>query len=220
MKFSKTLLITAIAALVPIASHAASVTSSPSLSIGGLAFNDFSCTVSNGGIYATPNHCDQINVNTITQPGTGIEFSSGFFAGPFSFDDATLDYNVSSVSGITAVGLDFNGTFFGYAVSSVTESVYDANGNWVTTAYVSCGSDSLGGCYRNDEILLNGVYNDLHIVKDIHTTGIMGISESSVIDQTFAQAPEPGSLALMGIGLLGAGSFLRRRTRRALRNKQ
>jgi hypothetical protein len=216
LKFSKTLLITAIAALAPIASHAASITSNPTMSVDGLTFNNFGCTISNGGIYATPDHCSQIKVNTITQPGNGIEFTSGFFAGPFSVEDATLHYDVSSAAGIKSVGLDFNGEFLGFAISDVTESVWDGN-NLLATAYVSC---DLAGCDRTDEISLDGVYNNLYIQKDIHLGSYLGYSEASIVDQTFCQAPEPGSIALMGIGLLGAGSFLRRRTRQSLRNKQ
>ena len=216
MKFSKTLLVTAIAALAPIASHASSITSNPTLAIGGLTFDNFTCSISKGGVYATPSHCDQIKVNTINEPGNGIQITSSFLAAPLSFDDAALTYDVSSAAGIKSVGLDFNGTFEGLAVSSVTESVFNGD-QLVGFAKVSC---DLAGCNETDDISLNGVYNNLHIEKDIQTAAFLGTASSSIIDQTFCQAPEPGSIALMGIGLLGAGTLLRRRTRRALRNKQ
>jgi hypothetical protein len=208
--FSKTLFITAIAALAPIAMLAGPVTSSPSLSIDGLSFSNFTCSISKGGLFATPSHCNQIDVNTITSPGTGIEFTSGFLAAPFSFDDAALTYNVTSASGISSVGLDFDGSFFGLAITSVTESVYSGS-TLVGQAEVSCGAHALGaGCNLTDNIALNGVYNDLHIEKDINTTGIFGTAESSIIDQTFSQVPEPASTALLGLGLLAAAFVLRR----------
>jgi hypothetical protein len=218
LRFSKTFLITAIAALAPIATFADSVkvTSNPTLSVAGLSFGDFTCSVTKGGISATPSHCNQINVAAITNPGNGIQFTSGFFAAPLSFDDAALTYNVASAAGITSVNLDFNGTFFGLAVSSVTESIF-SDGHLLKTASVSC---DLAGCNRTDQISLDGVYHNLHVEKDIYTGAFLGTAQSSIIDQTFAQTPEPGSIALMGIGLLAAGGLLRRRTVQALRKDQ
>jgi hypothetical protein len=87
-------------------SYADSLTSNPSLSAGALDFSGFTCSVTKGGLAATPDGCGEINVNTITSPGTGIQFSSGFFAAPGSFDDAVLTYHVSSAaSDISSVGL-------------------------------------------------------------------------------------------------------------------
>lgn len=218
MKFSKTLLVTAIAALAPIASYAASITPSPTLSVAGMTFDDFTCSV-NGGGFNSPNRCSQISVNTITNPGNGIQFTSLFSAGPGSFNDAALTYDVSSAAGISSVGLNFNGTFLGLAVTQVTESVF-SDGHLLKKATVSCETFDCDNDDLSTEISLGGVYNNLHIQKDIETRGLIGYASSSIIDQTFCQAPEPGSIALMGIGLLGAGSFLRRRTRQALRDKQ
>lgn len=209
MHFSKKLILAAVACLAPVVGYAAPVTSSTSLSVDGLNFNSFTCSVSKGGVIATPSNCGQINVNTITQPGMGISFSSGFTAALGSFDDAVISYNVSSTSGISSVGLDFNGTFLGLGVSSVTESVYSGS-TMVGFAQVSCGV--VGGCNRADNISLNGVYNNLFIKKDINVTAAAGLAQVSYIDQTFAHAPEPGSTALLGSGLLAIAGLLRRRS--------
>jgi hypothetical protein len=207
MRFSKSILLTATALLVPYFSQAASVTSNPTLSVAGLTFNDFTCSLSNGGLLADPSSCQQINVNTITQPGSGIQISSGFVAALGSFDDAVLTYNVSSTSGIGVVGLDFNGTFEGLAVSQVTESVYSGN-ELVGFAKVSC--DALA-CDRTDNIVLNQDYANLHIEKDILVAAALGDATISIVDQTFSPAPEPASIAMLGGGLLAAAGFLRRR---------
>ncbi len=208
MRFSKSILITATAALLPLVSQAAPITPNPGpLSVADLSFNNFTCSLSKGGVSAFPSSCSQINVNTITQPGKGIQISSGFLAALGSFDDAVLSYNVSSKSGIDRVGLIFNGTFEGLAISKVTESVFSGE-NLVGFAQVSCDS---AGCNRADNILLNGVYSNLHIQKDILVAASLGEADLSIVDQTFALTPEPASFAMLGVGLLGAGLLRRRK---------
>ncbi len=208
MNFGKKLMLTAVAVLAPVVMNAATVSSHPALSVGGLSFNDFTCSVTKGGFGAQPANCGQINVNTITQPGVGIEFSSGFTAYPLSFDDALIHYNVSSSDGgISSIGLGFNGNFYGLAIASVTESVY-AGEKLVGFADVAC---SVIGCNRTENILLDGVYNNLHVIKDIKVSGLAGFSDISHVDQTFTTTPEPSTTALLGLGLVSASFFARRR---------
>lgn len=214
MRISKAILLSAATLMLPFLGQATSVQSDPTLMIGGMTFNDFSCTVTHQGA-AGPRGCGNIAVSTITHPGTGIQFASGFVAGSLgfvSFDDAVINYHVNSTAGIDKVGLDFNGTFYGYAVSSVTESIFNSNGTMVGFASVACGPDAVG-CKRTDNITLNGTYTDLYIQKDINVSSFVGLSEISYIDQTFADAPEPSSFAMLGAGLLGAAGLLRRRAK-------
>jgi hypothetical protein len=219
MRFTKFSIITAALALAPFVSQAApvSVTTDPTLSVAGLTFNDFSCSITGQGM-SSPGGCGKIKVGTIETPGTGLRFNSGFSAtGVFfnSFTDAMIDYHVSAGPnlGINKIGLDFNGTFLGFAVASVTESIYSGS-ELVGTGTVSCG---ITGCDRTDDILLNGTYADLHIVKDIQLNAYLGTSQISYIDQTFdpVPTPEPSSLALIGSGFLGVAGLLRRRAKRA-----
>ncbi len=205
MRFSKSILLTAAALAMPFLGHA------NTLSVGNLTLSNFACTFTYDGS-GSPDGCNDIAIKTITQPGTGIEFASGFSAyGKGSFTDAQINYNVHSTTGVDLVGLDFNGDFFGQAIASVTESIFN-NGKQVGFASVACGSGK-AGCTMTDNIMLSGSYDDLYIQKDIFLASYSKGSGSyaSYVDQTFADAPEPSSIALLGGGLFGAFGLLRRR---------
>ncbi len=217
MRFSKSILIAAVTVIAPLISQADTVSSNPTLSVAGLTFNNFSCAVTGEGAQ-TPSSCDAINVMTITQPGNGIQFSSGFStSGKNSFTDAEINYNVSSVKGVDTVGLDFNGNFWGRAIASVTETIFN-DGVEVGKAYVACGSGN-AGCTMTDNITLTGLFTDLYIQKDIQLDSYARNAGAnlSYVDQTFSAAPEPSSIAMLAGGLLAGVGLLRRRAKGAVK---
>lgn len=214
MKFTHKLILAAIATVAPAVMHAAPITSNPTLSVDGYTFSGFSCSVTKGGQLAFPDNCHEINVNTITSPGVGLQISSGFTALSGSFDDAVIGYHLAAESGVSSIGLDFNGIFEGLAISSVTESVFSGS-TLVGFAQVSCGADF--GCTRTTTVSLNGTYNNLYVEKDINVSASrMSGALISTVDQTFTATPEPSSMALIGSGLLGAFGLLRRKAKKGV----
>jgi hypothetical protein len=215
MQFSKSFLFTALALVAPIAMQANLIVPSPTLNVGGLTFSNFTCSIMSSGSIVLPLNCGGIAVNTITTPGVGIEFdASNFLAGNNSANDIRINYTVTSPTPITTVGLDFNAIYAGLAVSSVTEELDNTGGTQVGFMSVSVGAAALGGSNLLwSSTSVNGSYTTLNIQKDINLTATANSSaQESYIQQVFVTAaPEPGSTALMGAGLMLCGLALRRR---------
>ncbi len=212
MRLSKIIIGTAVA-LMPLLSQAARVNSDPTLAIGGMTFDDFSCTVTHAG-FAGPSRCGKVHVSTTAESDAGLQFDSRFRAHSNFFNssgDAVIGYHVSSAAGINHIGLAFGEDCWGGAYGAVTENVYAGN-QLVGSAYVTCGPFR-SGCTRSVEVALNGTYTDLWVTSDIDVTSSHGLGRIRYINETFdptTPAPEPAPVAMLAIGLSGALVLLRR----------
>ena len=197
---------------LPTSAYAVPISLDPTLTVNGMTFSNFDVHLTHSGSLAFPIEAKEIDVSLIGTPGaTGIQISSGFIVLGSGFDDAAITYTATSATGIRNVGLSFDGSFFGLAITSVTENVYSDVGHThlAGKALVSCGA--FVGCHQTDTVILDGIYSTVYITKDINVTAAFGLAETSIIDQTFMQVPEPASMAVLGAGLTTLGLIRRRR---------
>ena len=144
------------------AAQAAPVSSNPTIVSGGITFDTFTISVTSAGAASFPTANNQVNVNAMST-GTGITINSGFTSLGGGFSDAAITYVARGTAAVSQVGLSFDGSFFGLAIASVTETIYsDANRlNQVGFGYISCGA--IAGCTRSVSIDLAGSYDTLYV---------------------------------------------------------
>jgi PEP-CTERM motif len=163
-----------------------------------------------------------VAVSPITSPGNpGLQFSAGWFASTSSGileEDSLIQYGVDVNPGgspITDLSLSIGGVAWsGTGAVIVAETVClgamlpACSGGTVRTLSVF---DSSGGSQLFDSISFAGV-SEVDVQKGIKVqAGTNGDATVSLVTNQFSEVPEPGSIMLLGSGILGLAGVLRRR---------
>lgn len=178
------------------------------LQSGDKLFSDFSYAATENMPLA-----DAVNVITIQdQDGNyGIRFQGGFFDLPGgSASDALVTFKVTALD----VGMQISG-----ARLSANPTVTDGGVVSVTETFLPTFSgptdimDVTSGINLADQITFSSPVTSLWVQKDILVYAGDSVATVSFVDQTFPQVPEPGSLAILSLGLVGLWQVRRRRGR-------
>ena len=191
-----------------------------SIEIGDKIFSDFGFTGSNtltaGDITVTP---------SINQGVYFLVFQGGFIDLPGgSYSDWGLFYTATSTGpGISMIDQSFNLTG-GVGVVTIGESVWDAGygqGNKVAqstvtfTGEINDPIDPTGESSQGDDLIIDPALAKVYVQKDIFVAATADDPiGATIISQSFHQpVPEPGSLLLLGSGILGLGILIRKRAK-------
>ena len=183
---------------------------------GDLLFSNFAATPSG----SLSSDLSQYDISALTgQEGVVI-------TGPFSLSNGqvgviNIEFDVSFLTGglfLNGAALDFSGTIvdgIGMEFTTVSEDLLDGPlpggipipGD-ADLAVVAMGDGAFTGI---DTAAFDPILS-LHVFKDINitTTGAGQTVTIDSIEETFSVIPEPGTAALMALGLLGLASLGRR----------
>jgi PEP-CTERM motif len=183
------------------------------LQIGDKQFGNFSFSYSDNNSSNIDLVAANVNVTALSNVvGFGVSFTEPLSAAGTDDKHIMLQYTVLVTDPnfkISDIHLSITGAAFGNGYGNADEDVFnDAfNGNNVGHLHASIPGAS------TDQADIVPTETQLWVQKDVEVNGggAGGVASITIIDQTFSQVPEPSTVLLVGLGLLGLVAVNRKR---------
>ncbi len=209
-------------ALAGVSGSALAVPLSVLVAGGSIDSADGTLTFSNFDAIVTGALSDDLSNYEVTALTTGFRLTGAFLVADGNIGDMVLSFTATADAGlqITNARLFFNGSFNGGdgvppgLGAGVTETIF-AGGSGDPIANLSVAASSQGFEKLVDTEALNPAQESIDVLKDIALSSFAGgdgsVTHISIVDQTFTVTPEPGTLLLGAMGLVGLADLGRKR---------
>lgn len=190
-----------------------------SVQVGDKLFGNFSFVYSDtDGLTSDDLSRSNITLSTLSNViGFGLEFTQPLLAIGTVVKDIVLKYTATVTDPnflISDIHLDITGTAGNGGLGSVGEQAFVGGfgGNSVANmqTYIQGTNTDVTSAMAN----IIPPQTQLWVEKDVTVTGgnaANGFAGISIIDQTYSQVPEPSTILLVGLGMLGAVAVNRKR---------